>query len=86
MSIVLVAHIDELRVLLCNHMVGILAINESKLDSTINSKEIYTAGHEIVRRDRPQNGRQGGGICIYIKSNLSFRSRDDLYLMKILNS
>ena len=31
-----------------------------------------------MRRDRPLNGRHGGGVCIYIKNNLNFRSRTDL--------
>ena len=35
-------------------------------------------GFELVRRDRNINGRNGGGDCIYIRSNLNFQVRDDL--------
>ena len=41
--------------------IDILAINESKLDKTINDHEVYIPGYEIVRRDRQINGRKGGG-------------------------
>ena len=30
------------------------------------------------RKDRIQNGRSGGGVCIYLRSNLNFRIREDL--------
>lgn len=36
-------------------------------------------GYEIVTRDRQLNGRRGGGVCIYIKCNLNFKLRDDLF-------
>ena len=35
-------------------------------------------GFELVRRDRNINGQNGGGDCIYIRSNLNFQMRDDL--------
>ena len=37
----LVAHIDQLRIFLSTHKIDILAINETKLDSTITSNEIH---------------------------------------------
>ena len=58
--------------------IDILCINETKLDSTINYHEVYLPGFELVRRDRIKNGRNGGGVCIYIRSNLNFQIRDDL--------
>ena len=36
------------------------------------------SGFELVRRDRIINGRNGGGVCIYIRCNLNFKIRDDL--------
>jgi exonuclease III len=74
----LVAHIDQLRIFLSTHKIDILAINETKLDSTITSNEIHISGYDIARRDRPLNGRHGGGVCIFIKNNLNFRFRNDL--------
>ena len=42
--------------------IDILAINESKLDDTINDdSELFIKGFEIVRKDRMLNGRNGGG-------------------------
>ena len=45
--------------------IDILTINESKLDNTINDREVYIPGYEIVWRDRQINGRKGGGVCFY---------------------
>ena len=72
------AHIDELRITMNGTKIDILCINETKLDSTINYHEVCLSGFELVRRDRNINGRNGGGLCIYIRSNLNFHMRDDL--------
>ena len=53
--------------------IDILAINESKLDNAINNHEVYIPGYEIVWRDRQINGRKGGGVCFYLRSNLNFK-------------
>ena len=58
--------------------VDILHINESKLDSTVRDNEVYIPGFEIVRKDRKINGRNGGGVCIYVRTNLNYRIRNDL--------
>ena len=68
----LTAHIDELRVFIRDSEIDILAINESKLDNTTKEHEVYLPGYEIVRRDRQITGRQGGGVCFYLRSNLNF--------------
>ena len=72
--------------------VDILQINESKLDSTVHDDEVYIPGFEIVRKDRKVNGRNGGGVCIYLRTNLNYRIRNDLnndhwsvYLSKSVN-
>ena len=72
------SHIDELRVFISCSKVDILIINESKLDSTIHDNELYLPGFEVVRRDRRVNGRKGGGVCIYLRTNLNSRIRGDL--------
>ena len=61
-------HIDELRVLLHNNSLDLLAINETRLNETIADNEISISGYNIVRRDRPLNGRNGGGVCFYLVS------------------
>jgi exonuclease III len=50
--------------MLTNYPFDILAINETKLDSSISDSEIYIHGYTIIRKDRNRNG---GGIAIYIK-------------------
>ena len=47
-------HIDELRVFLAASTIDILAINETRLDSSIHDNEVHIPGYEIVRRDRVQ--------------------------------
>ena len=32
----------------------------------------------IIRRDRPLNGRNGGGVCFYVRSNINCIVRADL--------
>ena len=74
----LAKHIDELRVVLSNQCVDILAINETKLDDTISDNEITVDGYNIIRRDRTVKGRFGGGVCFYIRSNVNFILREEL--------
>ena len=50
----------------------------SKLDSTVHDSDVYIPVFEIVRKDRRVNGRKGGGVCIYLRTNLNYRIRDDL--------
>lgn len=59
----LLAHIEELRVLLADLPIDVLAINETKLDSAVNDNEVYIPGYEIIRSDRYFNGRSGGGYA-----------------------
>ena len=74
----LTKHIDELRIALSNQCVDILAINKTKLDGSISDNEVTVEGYNIICRDRLVNGRFGGGICFYIKSNINFILREDL--------
>ena len=63
--------------------IDILANNESKLDKTINDHEVYIPGYEIVRRDRQINGRKGGGVCFYLRSNLNFKVCEELMIDRL---
>ena len=74
----LLAHLDELRVFGSDSKIDILCINETKLDSMVGDGEVCLPGFEIVRREWKVNGRKGGGICIYIRSNINYTIRDDL--------
>ena len=44
----------------------------------VTQKYLYHAGFEVVRRDRPVNGRCGGGVCIYLRNNINYHIRLDL--------
>jgi exonuclease III len=61
----LIKHIDEIRIILINHPFDILAINETKLDSTISDSKIYINGYIFIRKDRNRNG---GGVALFIKN------------------
>ena len=68
-------HIDEIRYVLINSPLEVLAINESKLDDTISDTEVYIPGYIIIRKDR---SRSGGGVALYIRENLWYTNRIDL--------
>jgi exonuclease III len=61
--------------MLINHPFDILAINETKLDSTISDSEIYINEYIVIRKDRNRNG---GGVAFFIKNTLSYSERNDL--------
>ena len=81
----LLSHIDALRIFTSSTKIDILCINETKLDSTITDQGVCLPGFEIVRRDRSVNGRYGGGVCIYIRSNIIYKIRHDLLLETLEN-
>ena len=74
----LLCHADNLRLFLSTTNIDILAVNETKLDNSILNDEVHIPGFDIVRKDRAVNGKNGGGVCFYIKTNLNFYVRNDL--------
>ena len=82
----LLKHIDEVRIILDKQNIDVLAINETRLDDNICDLEVNVRGYDIIRRDRPLNGRSGGGVCFYIQSNINYSIRKDLQnqLLEIL--
>ena len=71
-------HIDELRVLLDNQWFDIIAINETRLDEIISIDEVKINGYNIIRSDRQINERNGGSVCIYVRTNINYTRRNDL--------
>ena len=65
----LVSHIDDLRVFMSQF---------KDIDATIKDGEVHLPGYGVVRKDRESNGRNGGGVCIYVRSNINFQLRADL--------
>lgn len=81
----LTKHIEELTVLMSDWKLDILAINEMRLDTYIQSSEIAILGYDLIRRDRVVNGRNGGGVAFYVRSNISYVIRDDLNIAELQN-
>ena len=65
----LVRHIDELKMVMSSQTLDILAINETRLDSTIPDKDISIIGYNVIRKDR---NRHGGGVLLYVKETWNF--------------
>ena len=82
----LLAHLDDLKVFVLDSKIDVLAINETKIDSSVNDNEIYLPGFEVVRKDRSVNGRSGGGVCIYLRSNINQTRSVTIYVMTNLNA
>ena len=76
-------HIDEIRILLADKCLDVLAIQETKLDVFNNNSDFYICSYKLIRRDRLSNG--GGGICFYIKSTINFSVRTDLNVDELEN-
>ena len=55
---------DQLSFIINELQIDILGISETKLNSTVNDHELH------IRKDRVTD--RGGGIAIYIRSNISF--------------
>jgi hypothetical protein len=68
-------HIDELRILMKDKPLDLMAINESKIDDTVLDREIHIIGYNMIRKDRTRNG---GGVIIYLRDTISFSERNDL--------
>ena len=71
----LLKKMTDIRLLFKSNKVGILCFTETFLDSSINDSEINVDNYTVVRRDRNRNG---GGVCIYVRSDIVFNIRSDL--------
>ena len=83
MLTVLSTHIDEVRILLDDKFLDLLAVQETKLNSSHRGSEFYFPGFDLVRRDRISDS--GGGVCFYIKSSINFSVRNDLNIADLEN-
>ncbi len=55
----------------------VIAITETWLNSRITDGAVSLPGYSIVRNDR-ENGKRGGEVCAFIKSNIPFSTIPDL--------
>ena len=54
-------------------------MNESKLDSTVLDDDVYIPGFNCKsQKSRSVNGRNGSGVCTNVRTNLNYRTRNDL--------
>ena len=68
-------HIEEIRILLADQCLDILALNETRLHDSVSNQDMHIDNYDLIRFDR---SRKGGGVCIYVKNSLSFFERNDL--------
>ena len=68
------AHIDELSVYMHSKVIDILAINESRLSSSISNGEVSIPGYILERNDR---NRDGGGVALYIRNTINYELLHD---------
>ena len=71
----LTKHFDELLIYMQDKPFDILTLNEMRLDNSISDSEVKISAYDIIRRDRNRNG---SGVAMYIRSNISFINRNDL--------
>ena len=68
-------HFDELRLFSDEHSPHLICLNEKKLDSDVADNKLRLEGfHEIFRKDCDKNG---GGVAIYVRSNIKCKIRED---------
>ena len=65
--------IDEIRHSMCDKNIDLIAFNETRLDLNISDGLIHIDGYEVVRKDRSRNG---GGVCIYLRSSINYKTRN----------
>ena len=73
----LLPKMEQLKLFCFENRIDIMAINETKLDSTVGDEEIHIPSYDTIRKDRTSCG---GGVLLFIKSNLNFIVRNDLML------
>ena len=76
----LLPKIDEVRMLARNTRAAFICITETWLEVSVFDSEVQNDSYVLRRQDR---NRHGGGVCIYIQSDLSFNPRDDLSHAKL---
>lgn len=68
-------NIDQLRFYMLPKTVDILAINETRLDSSIQNGEASIPGYTHERKDRNRNG---GGVALCIRDSINYKRLIDL--------
>ena len=70
--------IDAVKKILCSYTFDVLAISKTWLSPEIEDSEILIEGCKVIRKDRQCNNKtMGGGVLIYIRQDISFRTLND---------
>jgi hypothetical protein len=72
----LLPHINDLRIMYQNSTIDVIGVNETFLNEAIPSAAVEIKGYNFLRNDRTVLGRpnvQGGGVGIYLKSEIKYR-------------
>ena len=68
-------HHDEIKLLLNDQGIHILALNETKLDASMPKELTEIPGYQQKRLDRTCNG---GGVALYVRDSIKMTPRDDV--------
>ncbi len=71
----LLPKMSEMRIIANRSRAAVIAVSETWLDETVTDQEVKIDGYVITRKDRSRNG---GGVCIYTRTNIAFNPRRDL--------
>lgn len=66
---------DDVRHIITHHQLHVLALCETKLDSSVPDSQVYIEGFRMWRRDRDSDG---GGVALYVQDHIETRLRSDL--------
>ena len=69
------SHHDEIKLLLNDQEIHILALNETKLDASIPKELTEISGYQQKRLERTCHG---GGVAFYIRDSIKMTPRDDV--------
>ena len=60
--------LDELKIYLLDPKIGVVSLNETWLNDTVDDAELALPGFTIFRNDRTTAGR--GGVALYVRNEL----------------
>ena len=71
---------SELELIATKTRAKIITVCETWFDDSVTDNEVNIPNYSVIRKDRK---RDGGGVCIYIHSDLAFNPRLDLDIPKM---
>lgn len=68
----LLPKVDKVKLIAHQSNAAVIGVTETWLDDSLENSEVSLPNYGIHRRDRNRNG---GGVCLYIRHDLSFNPR-----------